>query len=129
MTPTRSSVVSSASLAWAWLCNWVRFKLRQVGAGSVFGLGEESRGVLLHQAVQRCLLGAVALVVDRGAVAGRPAGLGGVVLHALGICNRDGAASQGARANASAFGGITYPHRHGNGPAALAGQRPPPAIR
>ena len=39
-------------------------KLRQVGAGSVFGLGEESRCVLLHQAVQRGLLGSVARVVD-----------------------------------------------------------------
>ena len=28
-------------------------ELRQVGAGSVFGLGEEGCGVLLHQAVQR----------------------------------------------------------------------------
>jgi hypothetical protein len=43
-------------------------ELRQVGAGSVFGLGEEGRGVLLHQAVQRGLLRAVALVVDRGAI-------------------------------------------------------------
>ncbi len=33
--------------------------LRQVGAGRGFGLGEEGRGVLLHQAVQRGLLGAV----------------------------------------------------------------------
>ena len=30
-------------------------KLRQVGSGSVFGLGETGRGVLLHQAVQRGL--------------------------------------------------------------------------
>ena len=42
--------------------------LRQVGAGSVFGLGEEGRGVLLNQAVQRGLLGAMAVVVDRGAI-------------------------------------------------------------
>jgi len=63
-------------------------ELRQVSAGSVFGLGEESRGVLLHQAVQRGLLGAVALVVDRGAIAMRPPGLvSGVGLHALGIWN------------------------------------------
>jgi hypothetical protein len=44
----------------------------------------------------------------------------------------DGAASQGARANASAFGGITYSHRNGNGPAAaqyLSRQRMPPAMR
>ena len=43
-------------------------ELRQVGAGSVFGLGEEGCGVLLHQAVQRGLFRAVALVVDRGAI-------------------------------------------------------------
>ena len=39
-------------------------ELRQVGACSVFGLGDEGRGVLLHQAVQRGLFRAVALVVD-----------------------------------------------------------------
>ena len=43
-------------------------ELRQVGTGSVFGLGEEGRSVLLHQAVQRGLLRAVALVVNRGAI-------------------------------------------------------------
>ena len=56
-------------------------ELRQVGAGSVFGLGEESRGVLLHQAVQRGLFRAVALVVDRGAIR-RPLGLPANGLHA-----------------------------------------------
>ena len=35
-------------------------ELRQVGAGCVFGLGEEGRGGMLNQAVQRGLLGAVA---------------------------------------------------------------------
>ena len=40
--------------------------------------------MLLHQAVQHGLLGAVARVVDRGAIAMRPAGLGGVGSHALG---------------------------------------------
>ena len=43
-------------------------ELRQIGAGGGFGLGEEGRGVLLHQAVQGGLLGAVALVVDRGTI-------------------------------------------------------------
>ena len=62
-------------------------KLRQVGAASVFGLGEESRCVLLHQAVQRGLLGSVARVVDRGAIAMRPPGLVSVGLHALGMGN------------------------------------------
>jgi len=48
--------------------------LRQVGNGSVFGLGEEGRGVLLHQAVQRGLFRAAALAVNRRAI-GRPLGL------------------------------------------------------
>ena len=56
-------------------------ELRQVGAGSVFGLGEEGRGVLLKQAVQRGLLWAVAIVVDRGAIR-RPLGLLHRGLHA-----------------------------------------------
>jgi len=43
-------------------------ELRQVGAGSVFGLGEEGHGVFLHQAVQRGLFRAVALVMDLGAI-------------------------------------------------------------
>jgi len=43
-------------------------ELRQAGAGCGLSLLEEGRGVLLHQAVQRGLLGSVALVVDRGAV-------------------------------------------------------------
>jgi hypothetical protein len=34
-------------------------ELRLLSAGSVFGLGEEGRGVLLNQAVQHGLLGAV----------------------------------------------------------------------
>ena len=54
---------------------------RQVGAGSVFGLGEEGRGVLLNQAVQRGLLRAVAVVMKRGA-ARRPLGLLHRGLHA-----------------------------------------------
>jgi hypothetical protein len=49
-------------------------ELRQVGAGSVFGLGEEGGSVLLHQAVQRGLFRAVAFAVDRGAIR-RPLGL------------------------------------------------------
>ena len=58
-------------------------ELRQAGAGCLFDLGEKALRMLLHQAVQRGLLGAVALVVDRGAIAMRPAGLGGVGLLAL----------------------------------------------
>ena len=45
-------------------------ELRQVGAGSVFDLGEEGRGVLLNQAVPRGLFRAVAVVVNRGAARG-----------------------------------------------------------
>ena len=56
-------------------------ELRQVGAGSVFGLGEEGRRVLQYQAVQRGLFRAVALVVDRGAIR-RPLGLLHRGLHA-----------------------------------------------
>jgi len=43
-------------------------ELRQVGASRGLSLLEEGRGVLLHQAVQRGLFGAVALVVDWGVV-------------------------------------------------------------
>ena len=57
-------------------------ELRQAGAGGLFGLGEEALGVLLHRAVQRGLLGKVALVVDRGAIQ-RPVGLPTDGLHAL----------------------------------------------
>jgi hypothetical protein len=56
-------------------------ELRQVGAGSVFGLGEEGHGVFLHQAVQRCLFRAVALEMDRGAIR-RPLGRPADGLHA-----------------------------------------------
>ncbi len=62
-------------------------ELRQPGTGGLFGLGEERRGMLLHQAVQRGLLRAVARVVDRGAIAMRPPGLVSVGLHALGMEN------------------------------------------
>lgn len=56
--------------------------MRQVCAGSVFGLSEKRRGVLLHKAVQRSLFSAVAFVVDRGAMP-RPMGLHADGLHAL----------------------------------------------
>jgi len=46
----------------------------QAGAGCGLSLLEEGGGVLLHQAVRRGLLGAVALVMDRGAIR-RPLGL------------------------------------------------------
>lgn len=56
-------------------------ELRQLGTGGGLSLCKECRGVLLHQAVQRGLLGAVALVVDRGAIR-RPQGLLQRGLHA-----------------------------------------------
>ena len=51
----------------------VLYELRQVDAGSVFGLGKEGRGTLLNQALQRGLLRAVTFVVDRNAIR-RPLG-------------------------------------------------------
>ena len=62
-------------------------ELRQVGTGGLFGLSEERRGMLLHQAVQRGLLWPVARIVDRGAIAMRPRGLVSVGLNALGMGN------------------------------------------
>ena len=59
----------------------VLHKLRQVAARRGFGLGEEGRSVLLHQAVQRRLLWAVAIVVNRRAI-GCPLGLPADGLHA-----------------------------------------------
>ena len=56
-------------------------KLGQAGTGSSLDMREEGLGVLLHQAVQRGLLGAVPLVVQRGAVR-RPLGLLDYGLHA-----------------------------------------------
>ena len=59
----------------------VLHELRQAGDRGGVDLGEEGRDVLLHQAVKRGLLGAVALVVNRGAI-GRPVGLPTDGLHA-----------------------------------------------
>jgi len=60
-------------------------ELRQASASDRLSLAEEALGVLLHQAVQRSLLGAVALVMDRGAIAMHPVGLAVFGLHALGM--------------------------------------------
>ena len=46
----------------------------QRGAGAGLGVGDEAGRVVLHQAVQGVLLGAVACVVERGAI-GSPLGL------------------------------------------------------
>ena len=48
-------------------------ELRQASASSRLSLSEEALGVLLHQAVQRGLLGSVALVVHRARSSGRTA--------------------------------------------------------
>ena len=56
-------------------------EMRQVGSGGRLSLRQEGRGVQLHQAVQRGLFWAVALVVNRGA-ARRPLGLPANGLHA-----------------------------------------------
>jgi hypothetical protein len=46
--------------------SWFGFdELRLLTAGARLGVGDEARRVLLHQAVQRGLLGAVALVAER----------------------------------------------------------------
>jgi len=60
-------------------------ELRQVGAGCGLSLLEKCRGVLLHQAVQRGLLGPVTFVVDRGAIRrpDRRIGLPADGLHAM----------------------------------------------
>ena len=62
------------------MSNWSS-QLRQIGTSDGVSLLEEGRGVLLQQAVQRGLLGAVALVVDRGAIR-LPLGLPTTGLHA-----------------------------------------------
>jgi len=49
-------------------------ELRQLSPGAGLGVSDEDGRVLLHQAVQRGLLGAVAFVVERGAI-GRPLGV------------------------------------------------------
>ena len=56
-------------------------ELRQAGVCGGLDCGEEGRGVLLHQLVQLGPLGAVALVVERGAF-GRPVELTTDDLHA-----------------------------------------------
>ena len=43
-------------------------ELRRVGAGSVFTMGEEGRGVPLHQAVPCGLFGVVVFAVDQSAI-------------------------------------------------------------
>jgi hypothetical protein len=54
---------------------------RQLGSGVGLGVGDEAGRMLLHQAVQRGLLRAMPLEVDRGAVR-RPLGRSADGLHA-----------------------------------------------
>ena len=54
---------------------------RQLGAGCALSLLEQARAVLLHQAVQRAVLGAMAFVVELGA-SGQPTRLCASGLHA-----------------------------------------------
>ncbi len=79
-------------------------ELRQPGTGALFGLGEERRGMLLHQAVQRGLLGAATRAVDRGAIAMRPPGVVSVGLHALGRRIWGGAATLSPNAQRTSCG-------------------------
>ena len=107
-------------------------ELRQVGAGGLFGLDEETLGILVHQAVQRGLLGPVALVVDRGAIAMRPPGLVSVGLHALGMgnmgwCSFSGRAGQCIRLWGDQL--LPAPRRRACSGAAPCPGAPPPAMR
>ena len=54
---------------------------RQLAPGAGLGVGDEAGRMLLHQAVQRGLLRAVTLVVQRGAIR-RPLGRSANSLHA-----------------------------------------------
>jgi hypothetical protein len=68
--------------------NWMNMKSnRHVSVAPVASSvwAKKSSWRIAVPAIQRGLLGPVALVVDRGANAARPAGLGGVGLHALGM--------------------------------------------
>jgi hypothetical protein len=60
----------------------VLVELREACASAFLDLGEEGPGVSQHHAIQRGLLGTVALVVDWGVI-GRPVGPPTDGLHAL----------------------------------------------
>jgi len=72
-------------------------ELRQASTSGRLSLSEEALDVLLHQSVQRSLLGSVALVEHRGAIAMRPAGRAGVGLPGWTRRVWGGAASHDAR--------------------------------
>ncbi len=107
-------------------------ELRQPGAGGLFGLGDETLGMLLHQAIQRGLLRAVARVVDRGAIAMRPRGLVSVGLHALGMGNPGWCSFSGRAGQRIRLWGdhqLPVPRRWPRSGAAPCPGAPPPAMR
>ena len=94
-------------------------ELRQASASSCLSLSEETLGMLLNQAVQRGLLGAVARVVHRGTMAIRPAVPARVGLHvmgteSLGWCSFSRRALQRIRHR-----GDIHAQRHDGGPEAV----------
>jgi hypothetical protein len=107
-------------------------ELRQPGTCGLFGLGEETLSMLLHQPVQRGLLGPVALVVDRGAIAMRPPGVVSVGLHALGMGNLGWCSFSGRAGQRIRLWGdhqLPVPRRWPRSGAAPCPGAPPPAMR
>ena len=107
-------------------------ELRQPGTCGHCGLGEETLSMLLHQPVQRALLGPVALVVDRGAIAIRPPGLVSVGLHAMGMGNLGWCSFSGRAGQRIRLWGDHLPHaprRRACSGAAPCPGAPPPAMR
>ena len=107
-------------------------ELRQPGTCGLFRLGEETLSMLLHQAVQRGLLGPVARVMDRGAIAMRPPGLVSVGLHAMGMGNLGWCSFSGRAGQRIRLWGDHLPHaprRRAYSGAAPCPGAPPPAMR
>ena len=107
-------------------------ELRQPGTGALFGLGEERRCMLLHQAVQRGLLRAVVRGVHQGAIAMRPPGLVSVGLHALGMENLGWCSFSGRAGQCIRLWGdhqLPVPRRWPRSGAAPCPGAPPPAMR
>jgi hypothetical protein len=104
----------------------------QLGPGAGLGVGDEVGRVLLHQAVQRGLLGSVARVVDRGAIAMRPPGVVSVGLHALGMGNLGWCSFSGRAGQRIRLWGdhqLPVPRRWPRSGAAPCPGAPPPAAR
>jgi len=95
-------------------------ELRQASASGRLSLSEEALGALLYQAVPRGLLRSVTLIVDRGAMAMRPAGRAGVGLHVMGTGSLGWCSfSRRALLRIRHWGDI-YAQRHGSGHAIAA---------